>query len=292
MLFRTQTLLPFAAALVVLIASGCRRDDGKLLCHVGEPMRAVMEDIAAQYEQKTGKTVEIACDSSADFVEKIETARTGDACVCHDPFSRRLANKGLSAETWTAASLTPMIAVRKGNPLRIRSVNDLARPDVRFGMTDPDKSALGCVCGILFRKAGIANRIARKTVLPVADAEEAVERIRLGVLDAAVVWDAVITENEKNLDAVDIESRFRPQPGADHVLSCFFGDVDLCVVNVSIAALKYSKRPREAVGFAQFVASPEAREVWIRHGFSVPAGAPVSAVPPRAPSQLQGEPPL
>jgi accessory colonization factor AcfC len=46
--------------------------------------------------------------------------------------------KGLVDRLYTVASLTPVIAVRKGNPKKIAGVKDLLREDVKLGLTDAE----------------------------------------------------------------------------------------------------------------------------------------------------------
>src|SRR6185369_17804464 len=47
-----------------------------------------------------------------------------------------LAN-GLIKDTFSIAQMRPILAVKKGNPLQIQSLNDLIGKDVRISMTDP-----------------------------------------------------------------------------------------------------------------------------------------------------------
>ena len=49
------------------------------------------------------------------------------------------------------------------------------------------------------------------------------------------------------------------------------GDADLSAARVAVATLQCSKQPDAAKAFAEFVASPQARETFVAYGFSAPA---------------------
>jgi len=74
-----------------------------LLCYVSGTMRSVMEELARQYEAKTGLIVQIDYAGSGELLIKIEQTKQGDLYVCHDPFLAALMNKGLTDKAWTVA---------------------------------------------------------------------------------------------------------------------------------------------------------------------------------------------
>jgi len=278
-------------AVVILLAGtamGCRRartQKKPLLCYVGGTMRLAMEDLAGQYQKKTGKPVDIDYAGSGELLVRIQTTNVGDLYVCHDPFLGRLMAKGLGTQGWVVAYVTPMIAVQKGNPKSIKGLKDLVREDVRLGLTDPTYSTTGWICKTMFKKAGIADAIEAKDVRRTRGGGQTANNVKLGHLDAGIVWDAVIHSRRDALEAVDIEAEYRPQPKVDAITTATFGVVDMSAIQVTMATLKCSRQASDAAAFAEFVASPEARQTWIDYGFSVPEGKVGPVESPKQPAK-------
>ena len=263
------------ASSAMLAFAGCSRPsqpDTALRCYVGGTMRPVMEAFAAKHEEQTGQKVEIDHAGSGELLIRIQQTQIGDLYVCHDPFLGRLMHKRLGVKGWVVGYIKPMIAVQKGNPKNIEGLKDLLRGDVRLGLTDPTYSTTGWIYKIVFKKAGIAEQIANKDMPRTRGGGQTANNVKLGHLDAGIVWDAVIHARRDGLDAVDIEPEYRPQPEVDAVTTATFGTVDMSAIRVTVATLKCSKKLAAATKFAEFCTSPEARQTWVDFGFSAPPG--------------------
>ena len=250
--------------------AGSRPAPGKpLLCYVGGTMRPVMEQLARAYEKQTRRKVEIDHAGSGELLTRIVTQKRGDLYVCHDPFQDRLARRGMSAEGWTLAVVTPTIAVRKGNPKGIRSVRDLAKPGMKLAMTDSQKSTTGWIIPRIFDKAGVREAIEKNIGPRAGGGGEAADRVAIGDVDAANVWDAVILAPDRRdkLDAVPIDPPYRAIPGVDAVTSPTGRTYDIGRIKVTMDLLTCSKQPDAARAFAEFVVANQA--VFVRDfGFS------------------------
>ena len=259
-----------AAAALVVLAAGCGGGRGALLCYVGGTMRPAIEELAAAFEKQTGTHVDIQYKDSGALLLMIEQTGEGDLYVCHDPFAAKLERKNLHRRIWTVAALAPAIAVPKGNPKNIKGLRDLARDDVRLGVTHETYSTLGHINPIMFRRAGIveaiAKSIARGTITRSGGA--VANAVMVGELDACLCWNAVIAARKDKLDLVPIEAEYRPDPKLDAVTSASFGHVDVSCIKVTIATLACSTQPEAAATFAEFVASPEGLAVFAKRGFS------------------------
>jgi len=261
-----------ASALFCGMNVSCSRDEPAdtgppLLCYVGGTMRPVMDDLAAQYKSKTGSEVMIDYGGSGELLIRIETTGKGDLYVCHDPFLGALMNKGLGKQGWTAASLTPVIAVSRKNEvdrgLDIRGLADLAKPGVKVGLTDPQYSTAGRLVKVMMDKSGI--ELKPETVTRQGGAAR--NAVAVGQLDATIVWNAVAFTRRDKLRAVPIEPKWMPARGADAVTSATFGRVEMDYIRVTIATLACSDQPKRAKAFAEFVASREGQKTFARYGF-------------------------
>ena len=269
--FRHACLVCLALVLAAALVPGCAREEpAPLHCYVGGTMRPAMERLIRMYEQDTGRRIHLDYGDSGSNLIKAETTRQGDLYVAHDPFHGAMQKKGLTADGWAVATVTPMIAVARGNPLKIQGLKDLARPGVRVVLTDALYSTMGHVNTAMFRRAGIADAVEKNVVTRMKMGGEAANAVVLGHGDAAIVWGPVIHLRREKLQAVDIEPALRPDPKVDAVTSATFGPIDMSRIAVTVDVLESSAQPEAARAFAAFLASPRAQEVWREFGFSDP----------------------
>uniref|UniRef100_UPI0035622407 substrate-binding domain-containing protein n=1 Tax=Stieleria sp. TaxID=2795976 RepID=UPI0035622407 len=108
--------------------------------------RAVMESIREEYEQEFDRSVDIQYGPSQTLLSSIEVAKQGDLYLPADDSYLKLGKeKGLVAEEIPIAKMQAVIAVPKGNPKSIQSLDDLLREDVRVVLASPDSAAIGKV---------------------------------------------------------------------------------------------------------------------------------------------------
>lgn len=281
----------------VLVAVGCASSHSTpspkpatqpvtLLCYAGINMRVPVEKIAAQFEAQTGIHVKVEVNDPRPLIDKIEVAPTADAFVCHDPFLPILIDHGIAPRTaYTAATLTPMIVVRKGNPLGIHSIQDMARPGVRVGLTQRSVMT-GNIARLMSEKANVEVAFAANVKGEYAAGRELAEALIADKVDAGVIWNIVIFNNRDKLEAVDIPANIRPQRGVDaEMYSPELGDVELDYVRITVAALASSRHPDEADAFARFVASPAGARVFAAHGYSPADPSRPTLMPNRRPAK-------
>ena len=284
------------AALFLAMVSGCGQEAPKtggsqgakppqpaapLLVHVGGTMRPAMEEICKLYEQESGQKIEINYGDSGELMIKLEQIGKGDVLVVHDPFPAAMEKKGLVDRSYTVAVVTPVIAVRKGNPKKIAGLKDLAREDVKVGLTDANYSTTGHIVDVMFKKAGIAEAMAKKEITRSRGGGEMANNVKLGTVDAAIVWNAVVFERRDALVAIDIDPAVRPDPTADAVTSATYGRLDMSCAKVVLMTLKKADHLAAARKLAELATSERGRAVWAKQGFSP---APVVAAPePTAP---------
>lgn len=255
-----------------------------LLCYAGINMRRPVEEIARQFTADTGVAVTVEVNDPRPLVDKIEVQATADNFVCHDPFLPILIDHGIApAHAYTAASLTPMIAVKKGNPLNIRSIADMARPGVRVGLTERSVMT-GNIARLMSKKAGVESAFAANVRGEYSAGRQLAEALIRDEIDAGLIWNIVIFNNRDKLEAVDVPAAIRPQRGIDaEVFSPELGDVELDYVRITVAALAGSRHPAEADAFARYVASPAGAKVFAAYGFSPADPTRPTVMPNRRP---------
>lgn len=274
--------------LVALLIAGAaprasEEDPRPLLCYSGPSMKASMEELARAYEAKAGVKVVVETNDPRTLIDRIVVAPTADLFISHDPFLAILAKQEVPvARAWTVASLAPVIAVARGNPKGIRGLEDLARPGLRVGLTDAEKTISGNIVALMLRKAGVAREVEANVTTRSAAGRELAAMLAEGRIDAGIVWNAVAFANREKMEAVEVRPEWRPRRGVDaEIDSPTMGRLELDHVRVTIALLGDSPSPDAARGFAEFVASPEGIAVFRKNGFSPPDPSRPSPIVPK-----------
>jgi ABC-type molybdate transport system substrate-binding protein len=149
-----------------------------------------------------------------------------------------------------------VIAVAKGNPKSITTVQDLLKEDVRVALGNPDAASIGKQTKILLEQAGLwddvksrveATGVFKPTVPEVAN------DVKLGAVDAGIVWDSTVSQYPE-LEAVRVE-RF-----------------DARANEISVAVLKSTGQPTTALRFSRYLNSTIGNEVFNKHGYKAVDG--------------------
>jgi len=80
------------------------------------------------------------------------------------------------------------MAVQKGNPRGIHSLADLAQPSLRVGICNSQQSTLGFITRGLLRSVNLVTNVQKNVVVEVPTADFLINQLRVGALDAVVVY--------------------------------------------------------------------------------------------------------
>jgi len=285
--FLTRTITPAlivaVVAAVMLATPGCskKKADTRPVCYVGGTMYPVMQELAKLYEKKTGQEIRLDKAGSGVLMERIEAQEgtesddNADLYICHDPYLDKLFARGLGAEGWTIAAITPVIVVQPGNPKGIKTMKDLATTkDLRIVLTDFKHSTLGWMLPTLFAKVGVDFE---KEIKPLKSLEthrrggESANKVMSDTRDVTVVWNAVAHLRKPKVEVIELLPEHLPQPDVkeDMVTSASEKkDYDISTIRVTLSTIKGSKRAEASKKFAEFVVSEEAQKIWKDFGFT------------------------
>ena len=113
-----------------------------LFCAAG--LKLPVEAVAREYEQAFGVQVQLQYGGSGTLLSNLRVADVGDLFLAADESYINSARAlGLLAETIPLARQRPVIAVARGNPKNIRTLDDLRRTDVRVAMANPEAASIG-----------------------------------------------------------------------------------------------------------------------------------------------------
>jgi molybdate transport system substrate-binding protein len=140
------------------------------------------------------------------------------------------------------------LAVAPGNPAGITGLADLAEESLRIALCAPEVPC-GAATEQVFRAAGVEP----KPDTLEADVRAALQKVRLGEVDAALVYRTDVIAAAGDVDGIDF-----PEAGT--------------AVNVyPITALTEAKQPELAAAFVDHVRGPAGRAVLTKAGFAPPS---------------------
>lgn len=138
------------------------------------------------------------------------------------------------------------IAVREGNPKKIRSIADLAQDGLRVGLCNSEQSTLGYMTRGILKSSGLWESVNKNVVVEVPTADFLVNQMKAGALDAAVVYSV-------NVQATPGVLEFLPiiHPGAKAVqpFAVRKGSANSQLAGRLMEFLKSNRSEFEKVGF-------------------------------------------
>ena len=265
-----RTFALMAGSLVVLIGIFAilgggdqkRTSHTTIRLHCAASNRAVMESIRQSYEQEFGRNVQIQYGASNTLLSTIEVTSEGDLYLpADDSYLELGTDKGLIAETLPIAQMQAVIAVRKGNPKAIGTLDDLLRDDVRLVMANPESAAIGKVVRKRLTEQGRWEELEHANQAYRATVNEVANDVKLGSADACIVYDAVL-HTYPDLTSVEIP------------------ELAGAASQISVGVIASTKSSADALHFARYVsAADRGLEHYREYGFRVSEGDQWSDTP-------------
>ncbi len=177
-----------------------------LLLSCGAGLRPPVEEIIALFQRQTGVKVSANYAGSNFLLGQLKLSKRGDIFLPGDDFYIQAARgEGLVQESHAVAQLVPVIQVARGNPKGIKSVADLARSDVKLGVADERVAAVGRITPAIFATNGVSfDEIRAKVAFTSTTAPELGLEVKLGHVDAVIVWQAVAWQYAPETEIVAI----------------------------------------------------------------------------------------
>ncbi|MCA9074303.1 MAG: molybdate ABC transporter substrate-binding protein [Planctomycetaceae bacterium] len=249
-------------------------DSNILTMYTAAGMRIAVEEIAEQYQQESGTSIDLQYGGSNTLLNQMQVNGfdTADLYLAADDFyTDKAVELGLAAEVLPIGHQRAVIAVRKENPRGIASLADLLKDGVSIASANPDQAAIGKATKKLleaisvdgttrwqqFEDAVTEHGVFKPTVNEVAN------DVKIGAVDAAIVWETTVAMPLYRDELVTIDV---PELNGDPNL------ISVAVLNSSkqpTAALKFARyltaRDKGLPIFAKYGARPVEGDVWTEH---------------------------
>ena len=230
-------------------ACGGSSGAGSTTMHVlaASSLTEAFTELGAQFEaEHAGVKVVFDFAGSQDLVAQLEQGAPADVIACADT-STMSSVADLVGEPSTFAANTLAIVTAPGDPLRVRSLADLADPDLKVVLADP-AVPVGKYAEQVLRSAGVDVR-------PVSFEESArgvVTKVSLGEADAGIVYATDIRAAGDTVSGVTI-------PAAQNITAVY-----------PIATVDASTQTDRARDFVDLVLSAQGQKILTSFGFLAP----------------------
>jgi molybdate transport system substrate-binding protein len=229
--------------------SKAERKAEALLVHCGAGIRPPMDELAELFERRTGTPVDLAYKGSGCLLADIEFSRKGDLYMPGEPeYMDQAKQKGFVVESVPVAKMKTVIITPPGQE-EIKSLQDLGKTGLKLGLGAAPQTAVGVAAQRVLEKAGLWEIVKPNVTMNALNVVELADSIKLGALDAAIVWDATAHLVQGDVRVVEIDPKYA------HTTTIPFG------------TLKFSRHPDKAQLFLDLAAGAEGATVFAKHGY-------------------------
>lgn len=208
---------------------------GPLTIYCAAGIKPPVEAVGREYERIYGVPIQLQYGGSGTLLSNLRVARRGDLFLAADDSYLAIARTNhLVEEVIPLARMSPVIAVRKGNPKNIRALEDLWRADIATALANPDAAAIGKITRELLQESGDWAALEKHAKVFKPTVNDVANDIKIGTVDAGIIWDATARQYPE-LEMVKVAIL---EPGEQRV---------------SIGVLKFSQHPTTALHFARYL---------------------------------------
>ncbi len=182
----------------------------EMLLYSGGVNRLAIEELVQIFADREGVTVNtvyngcgILC-SAMKTMENSTHAKFPDAYfACDVCFVTPVADHFPEAVMLTETPI--VIAVPKGNPKNIRTLADLAQSGLRVGLCNAEQSTLGFLTRSMLKSDNLWDSVSKNIAVEVPTADFLINQMRVGGLDAAIVYQVNVSPQSDHLDAISLD---------------------------------------------------------------------------------------
>ncbi|MFM9963556.1 MAG: substrate-binding domain-containing protein [Planctomycetaceae bacterium] len=176
----------------------------EITLYSGSMLRPAIEATIKDFEQREGVRVTTVYNGCGILVAQMKAGQVPDAYfACDVEFMNQV--RGLFPNSDNVSRNELVILVKKGNPLGIKSLRDLAKPGVRVGVGHEKQCAMGWLTQRTFDEGGVKEAVMKNVAVQTPTGDMLVNQMRSGSLDAAVAYLSNSAGSGEFLDAIRIQ---------------------------------------------------------------------------------------
>jgi molybdate transport system substrate-binding protein len=247
-----------AAACSVLLAASLASAGGpwagrSIEVFAGSASKPAVEEAARRFEAETGARVLLHLGGSGSMLSQMVLLRRGDVYFPGSSDFMELAKRKGVVDATTerrVVYLLPTITVQRGNPKKIRNLEDLARPGLRVGIARPDTVCVGLYGVEALEARGLSAAVRRNIVNQAESCEKTAQMISLGLVDAVLGWEVFEKWDPQRVETVHYAPEQVPRIGY-----------------IPAAVSAFPREPQIAKAFVSFLAGAEGQAIFRAKGY-------------------------
>jgi len=218
----------------------------------GSASQPPLEEAALAFEQKFGIQVTLHLGGSGAMLSQIRLTGMGDLYIPGSPdYMEKAKGLGLiEGQETKLAYLIPAILVAKGNPKQIKTLQDLARSDVRVGIADPGSVCVGLYAVEMLHANGMEKQVRPNLHGQVESCAKTAAMITLGTVDAVLGWREFATWKPQAMEAIILKEKEIPR-----------------LAYIPAAHLSHANNPENAKAFVAYLKSEEGQAIFHKWGY-------------------------
>jgi len=248
-------ILMVPLALNIIIVSACSTVESGLSIFAAAGAKPPLDEICSKFGEQCENRVEINYGGGGEVLNQMILSRSGDVYIAPEQRFMEMALNKQAIEPETIkniAYMVPVIAVKKGNPKNLASLDDLAKPGISVAVTRVETTLLGKYAPEIFEKAGLAEAIENNIVTEAARPDNILTMLVMGQVDAGITW------------------HFYQTQAPDQIEIIFLPPEQLTGIGVMQAAVSVYNNDKEmAQQFIDFMTSEDGKTIFSRHGYLV-----------------------
>lgn len=250
---RVAFIFMFLLAWTVLLSS-CRREKqpgekGELVLLCGNSFVPPTGQLCSEFKVQTGIEIVRTVAGSEDFLPLVQAGQEGDILVTHDPYLDYVADANAAADHVRVGFVAPVLAVERGNPKGLTSIEDLTRPGLKVALSNPEYSTCGEMVFELLEKKGIKDAVLKNVQNRLTKGHHNLGNfLKTQAVDAVIMWNGVAHTFSDSLEIVPAPYEYDKE------------------IRVHIIGLNYSKQPELLKQFIEF-ARNRGPEIFAKHGY-------------------------
>jgi molybdate transport system substrate-binding protein len=253
-ILKVSLVLLLISVFSLAVILGCSKKEAggkteKLIILCGSSFPGPMEQLCAEFTAQTGIETETTIGGSEDLLPHIKTAQTGDIFVTHDPYLDYTRDANALMDYVQVGFVAPVLAVQKGNPKDVKSVQDLTQPGLKVALTDPQYSTCGELVFALLEKKGIKEAVMKNVENRLTKGHSNIGTfLKTQVVDAGIMWNGVAHTFKDSLEIVRTPYEYDEE------------------IRVHIMGLNYTKQAESLRQFIKF-ARVRGPEIFTEYGY-------------------------
>jgi len=224
-----------------------------LTVYCASGMKKPVSEAADRFEEEFGTEVNLQYGGTGTLLGQLQVAKRGDLFIAADDLSvAKALELKAGQEVIPLVRQYPVMAVAKGNPKGVASIDDLFRDDLKVAVANPEAASIGTAT-----KAALGDRweeFSTKVEVMKLTVTELAADLTFGAVDVAVIWNSTV-------------------PQFDGIEAVRAPEFDSKVDTVSAVVLTASGKPAGTLRFARYLAAPEkGGAIFTENGFDAIEG--------------------